>query len=83
MNYSDSSAMVRVDFFKPTGEYYTTEAVDMSGLYDEPGGPPIALASALMSHAGGRLLGMTAVCLMPYHKDSYPVMVLHEHKKGD
>jgi hypothetical protein len=32
-NYSDDASMVRVDFFKPSGKWYCTEAVRWTGPY--------------------------------------------------
>lgn len=31
MGYSNDNTMVRVDFFKPSGKWYTTEAVKWMG----------------------------------------------------
>lgn len=73
MGYSDNSCMVRVDFFKPSGKYYTTEAVDFSGLYH--GSTVENFERGLSRHLGDRLSGMTAVCIEPYAEHAYPVMV--------
>ena len=35
-NYSDKPSMVRVDFFKESGKWYTTEAIDMLEAWDSP-----------------------------------------------
>lgn len=48
MGYSDDDSMVRVDFFKPTGKWYATEAIQLpedfvSGL--EKAGMPTRLES--------------------------------------
>lgn len=32
-NYSDNDGSVRIDFFRPSGKWITTEAVDMQGFY--------------------------------------------------
>ena len=77
-NYSESSADCRVDFFKPSGKWYATEAVRfIGGTYERS--PRLALMMSLdaigIGKPGGRFLGMTAVCLMPYVSRSYPVMV--------
>lgn len=76
MNYSDRQAMCRVDFFRPSGKWYTTEAVDFGGLYDCD--PAEALHRACERHFShrlegrlkGRLDGMLAVCLDPYTERS-------------
>ena len=33
MGYSEDETMVRVDFFKPSGKWYTTEAVKWTGAW--------------------------------------------------
>ena len=71
--YSDDPAMVRVDFFKDSGKWYTTEAVRWIG-YDNPDifG---AFEESLAAHLKGRLVGMWAVCAEPYHPRAFPLMV--------
>ena len=73
MGYSDKPQMVRVDFFKESGKWYTTEAVEWlqyAGclIHD-------AFERSLQKHLKGRLEGMTAVCLKPYHEHSHPIML--------
>lgn len=76
MNYSANEYMCRVDFFKPSGQWYCTEAVSFQGgLYDEALIHD-AFDKALKRHLQGRLSGMTAVCLDPYHANSHPLMVV-------
>lgn len=75
-NYSDKPNSVRVDFFKESGKWYTTEAVicdDYEGIL------PDCLKEDVVRHlrqADGRirLSGMWAVVLDPYHKYSHPQM---------
>lgn len=87
MGYSVEEDMVRVDFFKPSGKWYTTEAVKWTGdcwVNDPHGetakrGEPIhdAFIHSLRDHfkdCPNRLEGMDAVCLEPYHKHSFPLM---------
>lgn len=78
MGYSDNPRMVRVDFFKTSGSYGYTEAVNMDDYF----APVIqrAFMSALIKHlkqpdGSIRLAGMTAVCLEPYHQHAYPLML--------
>lgn len=73
-NYSELSNSCRVDFFKESGKWYTTEAIifpehtwDMS--------PSDALKTALREQLGTRLADMRAVCLEPYVKYSFPVCI--------
>lgn len=82
-HYSDDPHMVRVDFFKETGKWYTTEAIAMTGEWK--GGPHSQLhdmfAKALIKHlthdghGSVRLDDMIAVCLEPYHEHSHPLMM--------
>jgi hypothetical protein len=75
-HYSDRPGHCRVDFFKPSGKWYTTEAVDFDDFYHEPLIHD-AFHKALKKHFNGmsRLAGMTAVCLEPYHEHEHPLMV--------
>lgn len=84
-NYSDKANSVRVDFFKKSGKWYCTEAVDWLTYEGSPdkGGKLIhdAFAETLVKHlrdnATGRtrLGDMTAVCLEPYHEHAHPLML--------
>jgi hypothetical protein len=74
--------MVRVDFFTDDGrmKWKYTEAVSFEGLWDFMQ-PVQALAVAWARH--GRLhTGYLAVCLEPYHRFSYPVM-LNDQQRND
>lgn len=82
-NYSDDASSIRVDFFKPSGKWYTTEAVKWTGGYKDCCIHQ-AFRESLISHFGGtlsqRLSGMTAVCLEPYHEHTHPItMVVGEN----
>lgn len=77
MGYCDNPAMVRVDFFKESGKWYTTESIrwlhydheDIHASFLE------SLREHLLQKDGTtRLQGMTAVCLSPYHKNAFPLM---------
>lgn len=83
MGYTTESAMVRVDFFKADEhgaprKWYCTEAARWltwrGGTRD--GGKLIhdAFAEALARHLDGRLRGMVAVCLEPYHENAHPIV---------
>ena len=72
-NYSDKESSVRVDFFKPTGKWGYTEAVDMKDVYDAED-MKSAVKAAVIKHLNGRLKGTIAVVLDPYHPYSHPVM---------
>jgi hypothetical protein len=76
MGYSDDPAMVRVDFFKPSGKWYETEAVKWTGEW-KGSVQPIheAFAQSLHEHLGDRLSDMDAVCLNPYHEHKHPIQI--------
>lgn len=87
MGYTTDDSYVRVDFFKPSGKWYTTEAVKWTGGYSD-----CQLINAfakslkdhlservtqpgLPRHTGLRLSGMIAICLSPYHEHEVPLMI--------
>ncbi len=77
MNYSDDPAMVRVDFFKASGKWYTTEAVKWTGGYH---GISLhdSFNKSLREHfkeSPKRLSEMDAVCLEPYHENAHPLCI--------
>ena len=77
MGYIDDESMVRVDFFKDSGKWYTTEAVKWTGGYTGSVDIYTAFLLSLRKHFhGDRLVGMTAVCLKPYHEYSHPLMMV-------
>lgn len=73
-HYSNDSHMCRVDFWKDSGKWYTTEAVSFEGLYDD-NLIHEAFRKALDRHfeGSGRLNGLRATCLEPYHVHSHPI----------
>ena len=77
MNYSDDESSVRVDFWKPSGKWYTTEAVKWTGGYKDVLIHD-AFAKSLRDHFAdhpNRLSDMTATCLEPYHEFSHPIQL--------
>lgn len=81
-NYSDNQSHCRVDFFKESGKWYTTEEVIFNPDYYsiKPVGegwlhPIDKFKVILKEHLQGRLKNTTAVCLDPYFEDSWPLMV--------
>lgn len=74
MGYSEDPSMVRVDFFKPNGKWYATETVKW--LTYEGVDLHSAFAESLAKALNGRMSGMTAVCLEPYHVHAHPVMIV-------
>ncbi len=81
MGYSEDDRMVRVDFFKPSGKWYCSEAIRWTGSYHYDSSktdsqhPLDAFAVSLRDNLKARLREMTAVCLRPYHNLSYPLMI--------
>ena len=81
-NYSEDKNTCRVDFFKPSGKWYTTLAIKFRGKdWKGEGGitPHEALKNAL-SDANVGLEEMTAICLEPYHEYSHPLHIIWEPK---
>lgn len=78
-HYSDNPADVRVDFFKPSGKWYTTESVRWTGFWE--GNKQLihkAFAQSLRDHfkeKPNRLSEMDAICLEPYHEYSHPIQL--------
>ncbi len=86
MGYSERDSDVRVDFFKESGKWYTTEAVRWTGSWED-GQLIEELAVSLFAHlkqpdGSLRLADMTAICLEPYHKNSYPLMLEVSRVRG-
>jgi hypothetical protein len=75
MGYTTDSAMVRVDFFKPTGKWYCTEAVKWTGEYAGKSLIHDEFAKSLRDYLGSRLKGMDAICLHPYHEHAHPIQI--------
>lgn len=79
-NYSINPESCRVDFFKSSGKWYTTEAVLFKGKWKAGSDNLIddTFRLALQEHfkdSPNRLKGMIAVCLHPYHENSHPLML--------
>ncbi|MDF2915877.1 MAG: hypothetical protein K0S70_94 [Microbacterium sp.] len=73
-HYTDNPGMVRVDYYKPGGKWYMTEAHDMSEFYDDS---DIHEAVRQMLKKADRYLPhFTIVVQEPYHRNAYPVMLI-------
>lgn len=70
MGYTEDDSQVRTEYFKLSGKWYCTEALDMSGQYDAMHAP-LAVERA----RGNAHPEMWCVVLDPYHKGSYPVLM--------
>lgn len=78
-NYSDREDDVRVDFFKDSGKWYTAEKVRWTGSFGKVSLQE-SFAKTLINHLARdgempRMMDMTAVCLEPYHRHAFPVMM--------
>jgi hypothetical protein len=71
-HYSNNERSVRVDFWKSSGKWYCTEAVQWIGLYRNES-IHMAFARSLKEHLGERLKDMVATCLEPYHEHCHPI----------
>ena len=76
-NYTENPKMVRVDFWKPSGKWYATEAVE----WVEYTGDHLireVFHESLRRHFGDkpRLTGLRATCLEPYHEHGHPISLL-------
>ena len=79
MGYTTKEGMVRVDFFRPSGKWYTTEAICMvDGYNDLP--IHVAFKQALQRTLKGRLNEMDAICLEPYHQHEHPIQLKAGHQ---
>ena len=79
MGYSEDDAMVRVDFFKESGKWYTTEAVKWTGKFQDCLIHD-AFKESLKNHFQKgenplRLSEMDAICLEPYHIHAHPICI--------
>lgn len=86
MGYSEDPRMVRVDFFKPSGKWYCTEAVKWTGPWHGSYKEGVnyrhecalvhdAFAKSLRDHLGNRLSDLDAVCIHPYHEYEHPIQI--------
>lgn len=76
-HYNDNPNMVRVDFFKSSGKWYTTEMVEWLHWSRETL-IHNAFKMALRKHFENdpdRLSDMDAICLEPYHELEHPLCI--------
>lgn len=79
MNYSNEESACRIDFFKPSGKWYTTAAIRMEYESTEN---HLGIIAALRADPGQfrmpdgafRFAGMWAVVIDPFHKHAHPQM---------
>lgn len=77
--YTDDPCMVRVDFWKESGKWYATEAIEFRG-YNDPDLWKVLEAGLRkkLAREDGRLryAGMRATCLQPHHVHSHPISLI-------
>lgn len=78
MGYCSDPSMVRVDFFKKSGKWYTTEEMVWDRYLSKEDGELELIHETfkrcLKQEFGRSFRGMIAVCLKPYHEASHPLM---------
>jgi len=79
-NYSENEASCRVDFFKDSGKWYTTEVIIFDSRAYDNWSIHEALHRLLSEQMGDRLKDMTVICLEPYHKNTHPISLIHAGK---
>ena len=81
MGYNSDDSMVRVDFFKESGRWYSSEDMkwDRYSVIDERG--DIELINDTFKRCLDKTFGkdayegMIAICLEPYHEHAFPLMI--------
>lgn len=82
MYYSNKANHCRVDFFKESGKWYTTEVIVFRVEDYDSTLLQVAFKHALMDTFGDSYSGMTAVCLDPCHKFAHPVSFYWKGKRS-
>ena len=73
MGFTTDDSMVRVDFFKPSGKWHTTEAIEWTGGYFSVNIHEAFKKSLRDAFPNGTFSDMDAVCLEPYHENAHPL----------
>lgn len=82
MGYSDNDAHVRCDRFKPSGKWYDTFMIDMSGMWEKPN-HHAAVANAILKKDPDPEPGWFFVVLEPHHVHSHPVLFTAERVRKE
>lgn len=84
MGFTTDDRRVRVDFFKESGKWYSTEEIIWDRFKSEMGSEDVrweliieTFKRCLQEQFPESFIGMTAVCLEPYHENAFPVMLKH------
>jgi len=73
MGFSERDSDVRVDFFKTSGKWYTTVAINMEKEYNNKNIHEALLKSIIVSDAFRLLEEMDAICIEPYSIVAHPI----------
>ena len=74
MSFTTKEGMVRADFFKESGKWVATEALDMSDFYEWKLISEATKQAIKISKLAARYEGMWCVVLKPYHPHKHPQM---------
>lgn len=81
MNYSSHDGHVRVDRFRSFSlKWYDTVAIDMEKFYTLYNIPHDAVCAALLFYYGRLSEEFIYVCLEPFHKSAYPVILRGDYE---
>ena len=87
MGFTTKEGMVRVDFFKQSGKWYTTEEMYWDRYFThECGNTELfheTFIRCLNKSFPDRYTEMIAVCLKPYHEHSHPILINRGEKAND
>jgi hypothetical protein len=91
MGYTIHAGRVRLDLFNHRGKWAYSTSLDMEGgYYDDPSPTEAVLRAARERELEGISVTLDAwiadggivVCLEPYHKYSYPIMISKDGYRG-
>lgn len=74
-HYANTPGSVRFDFYRPSGKWYMTEALDMSDHYNDLDIYQ-AVKETVEAWRPGILQEYVIVVAEPYHRDAYPIMLV-------
>ena len=82
-HYSNESNRVRIDLFKPSGNWLGTEDILWFSTPETTWEHPALMWNefkiSVRRKLGDRCIGMTIVCLEPYHPDAHPLLWVYTY----
>jgi len=83
MGFTMNNNMVRVDFFRKSGKWYSAVSLNWD-TYESKEGELIydIFRRCLKEQYPNSFIDMWAVCLKPYHIHSHPLMITHKGKEN-